>query len=225
VVSSEVDACQVGADVTPSELNRRIADINERLHSTLTALSALLLLAVVDLAGAYALHALPAGAAKTVATLSLAGVLIALVVSRGLTCYRNEAYEDVIVAGFRHVHPQAVSQRAASLIAFDRRRRLADSLDRLVEVGFGKLSAPIPVHREGLQRCAPQVRAIAELLRTPGVELRAAGIVLLRRLMCEGATSPLFKPESPPRELERALERIFHELGHRQPPPELRLAA
>jgi hypothetical protein len=39
-------------------------------------------------------------------------------------------------------------------------------------------------------------------------------MVLVRRLVTDGCQSPIFAPVGPPRDLERALDRIHAELGY-----------
>ena len=92
--------------------------------------------------------------------------------------------------------------------------------------------APVPVNREALLHCAHQAQAIASTLRSLAVDVEPAGMVLLQRLVTDGVTSPLFNPGLPPRDLERAFDRIAAMLGtnvvtlrpHGEP-DDLRLAA
>jgi len=136
----------------------------------------------------------------------------------GLRWRRAEVYEDVIVAGFRHVRPKEVGARARSLVHPTRRLQLAEALDRLVESARRERPTPVPIHRDALRECEPQLRTIAGTLRHTETELRPAGMVLLRRLICDGATSPVFRLEARPRELERQLDIIALELADFPPP-------
>jgi hypothetical protein len=52
------------------------------------------------------------------------------------------------------------------------------------------------------------VRQLSLILRTDDVELRPAGMVLLTRLVTDGATSPLYRLNADQRELQRELDRI-----------------
>ena len=49
---------------------------------------------------------------------------------------------------------------------------------------------------------------LSTILRTHEVELEPAGMVLLGRFVTDGSSSPLFRVNADPRELEHELERI-----------------
>jgi hypothetical protein len=198
--------------MSPSELNRKIADIEEGLRSAFTACASLIVLALLSVAGGFGVHQLSQGIARTVAVIAVLGAIISLGAAIGLRWRRAEVYEDVIVAGFRHVSSHEVARRAATLVLPSRRRQMAEALDRLADVAITGERTPVPVHREALRACEGQLRSIAVALRHTDTELRAAGMVLLRRLICDGATSPVFRVEAPPRELERLLDVIASEL-------------
>jgi hypothetical protein len=71
----------------------------------------------------------------------------------------------------------------------------------------------VPVHRGALIELRPQVAELSTILRTPEVELEPAGMVLLGRFISDGATSPLFKLNAHPTEVERELARISRVLS------------
>jgi hypothetical protein len=71
----------------------------------------------------------------------------------------------------------------------------------------------VPVHRNALIELQPKVLMISTILRRDDVDLEPAGMVLLRRLVTDGTTSPLFHPAAESCELERELERIRRVLG------------
>jgi hypothetical protein len=194
--------------MSPFELNRKISEIEEGLRSAATACVSLLLLAALALAGGYGAHRLSQGTARTVAAMATVGAIVAIAAGQVFRWQRGEAYEDVIVSGFRHVRPQEVAKRAAKLVLPSQRRQMAEALDRLAEAGTTSMRTPVPVHRDALRECEAQLRFIAESLRRTDTELHASGMVLLRRLVCDGATSPVFRIEAPPRELERQLDVI-----------------
>ena len=194
--------------MTPSELTAMLARANERIRSAVTGASSLLAFALVTLLGGYVLHRVPAGITKTILVLAAAGVLGLLAASRFFAWQREELYDDVVLAGFRHVHAAAVARRAAELVSSGRRRQLADTLDRFVEAAVANQPTPVPVHRHGLRELHPQVRQITTILRTDELELEPAGMVLLRRFVTDGATSPLFRLNADTREIARELERI-----------------
>jgi hypothetical protein len=57
------------------------------------------------------------------------------------------------------------------------------------------------------------VTELSTILRTAEVELEPAGMVLLGRFISDGATSPLFKLNAHPAEVERELARISRVLN------------
>jgi hypothetical protein len=199
--------------MTPSELNAKISTIEEQLRSAITAGLSLICFAVAALAAGYGVHQLAEGTARTLAVIAGIGAAAALTVGLALRWRRAEVYEDVIVSGFRHVRPQQVRERAKKLVRPSRRLQIAEALDRLVDAARLDIPTPVPIHRDALCECEPQLRTIAGALRHVDIELRPAGIVLLRRLICDGATSPVFRLEAPPRELERQLAVIVSELN------------
>jgi hypothetical protein len=210
--------------MTPSEFARMLAEVNGRLRSAWTATSSLLLLTGFALAATYGVHALQPGLGKTMAVLALGGILGLIVTVKVLRWQRDEIYDDIVLSGFRHVEPQAVSQRAAALVDRTRRRQLAHTLDSFVLAARTRQATAVPLHRGALRACEPKVREISTLLRAEAVQLDPAGMVLLRRLITDGARSPLYHVGAQPRELERALERIRCELA-RDEDHDMRLAA
>jgi len=199
--------------LTPSELTAGVSRANERIRSALTGATSLAVLAVIALAGGYGVHRIQPGLAKPMAVLSLGGVLVLAVAGRVFSWQRDEIYDDIVLAGFRHVHPAEVARRARQLVSISHRRRFADTLDRFVAAAVERQPTPVPVHRDALIELQPEVQLISTILRRDDVELEPAGMVLLRRLVTDGTTSPLFQPAAEPRELERELERIRRVLG------------
>jgi len=199
--------------VTPSELTALLARANDRVRSALTGASSLVLLALLALIGSYGVHKIQPGIAKTVAVLAVLGVGLLILAYRFFRWQRDELYDDVVLHGFRHVHPQAVARRAAELVSRRQRRQIADTLDRFVEAAVENHPTPVPVHRGALIELRPQVTELSTILRTPEVELEPAGMVLLGRFISDGATSPLFKLNAHPTEVERELARISRVLN------------
>jgi hypothetical protein len=199
--------------MTPSELTASVARVNDRIRSVLTAASSLLVLAALALAGGYGIHRIEPGMAKSIAVLALLGVLGLAVASRVFSWQRDEIYDDIVLAGFRHVHPAAVARRARQLVSIGHRRRFANTLDRFVEAAVERRPTPVPVHRDALIELGPKVHLISTILRRDELELDPAGMVLVRRLVTDGTKSPLFHPAVGSRELERELERIQRRLG------------
>jgi hypothetical protein len=194
--------------MTPSEMTTMLVRVNERIRSAVTGASSLVCLVAVTLVAGFVLHRVPSGMAKTIVVLGLAGVAGLLAATRFFAWQRQELYDDIVLAGFRHVHAAAVASRAADLVSRTRRQQMADTLDRFVEAAVENHPTPVPVHRGALIELQPKVRQISTILRTDDVELEPAGMVLLGRFVTDGCTSPLFRINADPRELEHELERI-----------------
>jgi|ERR1043166_4977594 hypothetical protein len=199
--------------MTPSELTAGASRANERIRSALTGATSLAVLAVIALAGCYGVHRIQPALAKPMVVLSLGGVIAFGIASRVFSWQRDEIYDDIVLAGFRHVLPAEVARRARQLVSISHRRRFADTLDRFVAAAVERQPTPVPVHRDALIELQPKVELISTILRRDDVDLEPAGMVLLRRLVTDGTKSPLFCPAAEPRELERELERIRRVLG------------
>jgi hypothetical protein len=198
--------------MTPSELTASVARANDRIRSALTGATSLAALAIVAVAGCYGVHRIQPALAKPMAVLALGGVLALAIASRVFSWQRDEIYDDIVLAGFRHV-PAAVARRARQLVSISDRRRFADTLDGFVIAAVKRQPTPVPVHRDALIELQPKVELISTILRRDDLDLEPAGMVLLRRLVTDGTTSPLFRPTAQPSELERELERIRRVLG------------
>ncbi|HEX2587192.1 MAG TPA: hypothetical protein VHL51_02920 [Gaiellales bacterium] len=194
--------------MTPSEMTALLARLNDRIRSAVTGASSLAVLAVVSIIAGYGVHRVAPELAKTVAFFAILGGLGMIVAYRFYTWQREEVYDDIVLQGFRHVHPAAVARRAAALVSRTRRTQLADTLDRYVSAAQENHPTPVPVHRSAILAVRPQVRQLSLILRTEEVELEPAGMVLLTRLITDGATSPLYRLSADERELRRELDRI-----------------
>jgi hypothetical protein len=91
---------------------------------------------------------------------------------------------------------------------------LAETLERFVEVASTNHPCSVPLHRPALREMAPKVHELTARLREPQAKVEPSGMVLVRRLVTDGSESPIFAPVGPPRDLERALDRIHAELGY-----------
>jgi hypothetical protein len=200
--------------MSPADFIHALSIVNERLKNARTVAISLLCFAGLALAGTYAARAIEPGMAKTMAAIALIGGLGAIVAGRLLNLHRIEILDDILLSGFRHVGGPEVGRRAAELVHIGRRRQLADTLERFVEVAASNDPCSVPLHRPALREMAPQVRELTARLREPSTEVQASGMVLVRRLVTDGAVSPIFAPVGPPRDLQRALERIHAELGY-----------
>jgi hypothetical protein len=202
-----------------------LARANERITSALTGASSLVVLAVAALIGGFGLHEIQAGMATMIAVLAIVGGVVLVLAYRFLHWQRDELYDDVVLHGFRHVHPQAVACRAAQLVSSARRHQCANTLERFVEAASRRHLTPVPLPREALIELKPQVHELSLILRTEDVELEPAGMVLLHRFITHGASSPLFKATAERRDLERELARITRVLGPERRDERLRDAA
>lgn len=200
--------------MTPNELTAMLARLNDRIRSAITGASSLVALALVALVGAYGLHRIAPDMARIVAVLAVVGGIVLVLAYRFFAWQREEVYDDIVLHGFRHVHPHAVARRTAQLVSRTRRCQLADTLDRFVAAAVENHRTPVPVHRSALIELKPQVTQLSSILRTEAVPLEPAGMVLLSRLVTDGATSPLYRLNADPRELRRELDRIQRVLGH-----------
>ena len=200
--------------MSPADFIHALSIVNERLKTARTVAISLLCFAAVALAGTYGVRAIQPGMAKTMAAIALIGGLGAIVAGRLLNLHRVEILDDILLSGFRHVGGPDVGRRAAELVHIRRRRQLADTLERFVEVAATNHPCSVPLHRPALREMAPQVRQLTARLREPSTEVQASGMVLVRRLVTDGAESPIFAPVGEPRDLQRALDRIHAELGY-----------
>ena len=194
--------------MTPSESTALLARLNDRIRSAVTGASSLAVLAIVSIVAGYGVHRIAPEMAKTVAVFAMIGGLLMIAACRFFAWQREEIYDDIVLQGFRHVHRAAVARRAAALVSRSRRKQLADTLDRYVTAAQDNYPTPVPVHRSALLAVRPQVRQLSLILRTEEVELDPAGMVLLTRLITDGATSPLYRLSADEQELRRELDRI-----------------
>ena len=201
-------ALRITDEMTPSDFTRALTRVNERLQSVRTAATSMLLLALLALAGAYAVAAIQPRLAKTVAALAVAGSVGAIAAARILSWRRDELYDDILLAGFRHVGGPDVARRAADLVSRSRRCQLATTLERFVEAALENRRTAVPLERSAVCEMSPRVLELASLLREER-PVEPAGMVLVRRLVTDGAESPLFHAVTGVRDLERALDRIL----------------
>ncbi|HEX2376366.1 MAG TPA: hypothetical protein VHI30_02320 [Gaiellales bacterium] len=200
--------------MTPAEFIHALSIVNERLKTARTVAISLLAFAALALAGTYGVKAVQPGMAKTMAAIAVIGGLGAIVVGRVLRLHRTELLDDILLSGFRHVGGPDVGRRAAELVTLHRRRQLAETLERFVEVAATNDPCSVPLHRPALREMAPKVLELTHRLREPDTRVQPSGMVLVRRLVTDGCQSPIFAPVGPPRDLERALDRIHAELGY-----------
>ena len=199
--------------MAPSELTDALSSIDERLKTAYTVAGSLLCFAVAAFVAVFAVRGITPGLAGTASALSMIGAGGALVASRVCVWRREELYDEIVLAGYRHVGGSAVSRYAESLVSADRRRMLAGTLERFLEISLRHQLTAVPLDRQTVRDLEPHIRGLCARVRAVDVDVHAAGMVLLRRLITDGARSPLFRASGHGPELERAIERIHAHLG------------
>jgi hypothetical protein len=199
--------------MAPSELTRALTVLDERLKTARTVALSLLCFAVAAGVGMFTVRGITPSLAGMSAVLAVVGALGAIGASRMLLWQREELYDEIVLAGFRHVGGPAIARHADDLVSPAQRRILAATLERFLEVAVGNRLAAVPLDRKSLRELEAHVRGLCLRVRALDVPVDPAGMVLLRRLITDGATSPLFRLGGPKPELERAIERIHAQLG------------
>jgi hypothetical protein len=90
---------------------------------------------------------------------------------------------------------------------------LAGTLERFLEISLCNQLTAVPLDRQAVRELEPHIRGLCARVRAVEVEVHAAGMVLLRRLITDGSTSPLFRAGGHGPELERAIANIHAHLG------------
>jgi hypothetical protein len=210
--------------MSPSEFTQSLSVLDDHIKTAATAAASLLGFAVAVLVAAFAAHLVNPGLAATSAALAVAGGLAAFAASRMLGWRRTDLYDEIVLAGYRHVSRDAVAGHVERLLAPERRRRFADTLEQYLEIALrGDLSA-VPLARTALRDVETHVRGLSARLRASHLAVDPAGMVLVRRLLTDGATSPLFATRSNGDDLAQAIESIHSQLGP-MPVIQLRLPA
>lgn len=119
---------------------------------------------------------------------------------------RRDALDRRIAAG-EDPHADAdLDRRAAQLTEPDTRRRIAASIDRVIDEAAGPpapLSSKVPLARGAIVTCAPRLCQIAGRLEGNGA-LAARGVAQAAMLVREG-DSPLYSPRISDAALNRRL--------------------
>jgi hypothetical protein len=198
--------------MAPSDLTRALTVVDERLKTAYTVAISLVTFAIASLVAVFAVRGI-AGMAGTSAVLAAIGAGGALIATRVISWQRCELYDEIVLAGFRHVGGPAVARHAADLVSPARRQMFAATLERFVEIAVGNQLAAVPLDRRAVRELEPHLRGLCSRVRALETAVDPAGMVLLRRLITDGATSPLFHLGDSEPELERAVERIHAQLG------------
>jgi hypothetical protein len=203
---------QADSIMAPSEFQNALSIVDERLRTAYTVAASLMSYACIALVAVFVVHGIRP-LIGTSSVLAVLGGLGALAAARMLHWKRTEIYDEIVLSGYRHVGGSAIGRYSADLVSPARRRMLADTMERLLEFAVRRQVAAVPLNRSAMRELEPNIRGLCARLRAVDIAVDPAGMVLLRRLLTDGATSPLFKAHGPLRELERAIERIHALLG------------
>jgi hypothetical protein len=153
--------------------------------------------------------ALSFGLAEALIGTSLLGAILAIGIARYVAWERDEVYDEIVLTRFRHVGGDPVRRYTTALTSLKRRRQLAKGLERFVETAGSGLPSPLPLDRALVNEHATRLGLLAAALRSEDQAVTAEGMVLVRRLVCNGATSPLFASVTSSKgDLGRTLDRI-----------------
>src|SRR5262245_6701336 len=111
--------------MAPSDLNTALSVIDERLKTAYTVAVSLVCFAAVACVGIFTLHSITPGLAAAASVISVVGAAGALVASRVCIWRKEELFDEIVLAGYRHVGGDAVNRYAEGLVSADRRRMLA----------------------------------------------------------------------------------------------------
>jgi hypothetical protein len=203
--------------MAPSELNTALSAIDERVKTAYTVAGSLLVFAAAAFVGVFVLQDITPNLAATASAISVVGAAGAMAASRVCVWRREELFDEIVLSGYRHVGGDAVNRHAETLVSADRRLMLARTLERFLEISLRNQLTAVPLDRPRVRELEPHIRGLCARVRAVEVDVHAAGMVLLRRLITDGATSPLFRAsidlEGNGAELERAIESIHAHLG------------
>ncbi len=199
----------MGVAVTPFDLTETLARINERLHTAWTAAAALATLTVLAVIARQVFGALSFEMAEALIGTSLLGAVLAIGIARYVGWQRDEVYDEIVLTRFRHVGGDPVRRYAAALTSLKRRRQFAGGIERFVETAESGLPSPLPLNRLVVNEHAERLGRLADALRSEDQVVTPEGMVLVRRLICNGASSPLFAgANTPAADLGKTLDHI-----------------
>jgi len=199
--------------MAPSELNNALSAMDERLKTAYTVAASLLCFAVVAFVGIFAVRSITPGLAATASVISVVGAAGAIVASRVCIWRKEELFDEIVLAGYRHVGGDAVNRYAEGLVSAGRRQTLAGTLERFLEISLCNQLTAVPLDRQTVRDLEPHIRGLCARVRAVDNDVHAAGMVLLRRLITDGSSSPLFRVGGHGPELERAIANIHAHLG------------
>jgi hypothetical protein len=215
---------EYGYAMAPSELTHSLSVIDERLKTAYTVASSLLVFAVAAFVAVFAVRNITPNLAAVASAISVVGAAGAIAASRVYVWRREELYDEIVLSGYRHVGGDAVNRHAEALVSADRRLMLARTLERFLDISLRNQLTAVPLDRPTVRELEPHIRGLCSRVRAVDVDVHAAGMVLLRRLITDGVSSPLFRASTEvlgdSSELERAIASIHAHLG---PAPVIRL--
>jgi hypothetical protein len=194
--------------MSPSDLTSSLERLTERMHTALVAAAALVTLTVLSAIAQQLFGAFSFGMAGALIGLGALGAAVALGLARVTSWQREDLYDSILIARYRHVGGTGVQRYRETLTSIARRREYARSLERFLETATGGLPSAVPVNRPAVREHAERLQAIANDLRCEKLNVTPEGMVLLRRLIVNGAESPVYHAVGEPRDLGRALDRI-----------------
>jgi hypothetical protein len=198
--------------MAPSELTRALTVFDERLKTAYTVALSLATFAMAAVVAVFAMQGI-AGLAGASAVLAAIGAGGAIVASRVILWQRSELLDEIVLSGYRHVGGSAIARHVADLVSPERRRMFAGTLERFIEVAVSHQLCSVPLDRRALRELEPHLRGLCARVRAIDLPVDPAGMVLLRRLITDGATSPIFHLGDSEPDLEREIERIHAQLG------------
>lgn len=198
--------------MSPSELTTRLTALDDRIRSLAFSVCSLVLMAVVGAPVSVDLGVVRPLAGELTSGVALLGIVVVAFWASHLRGLRNHIYDDVVLAGFRHVRPHAVQERIRELRSRKNRRRLASTLERFISPRLDPW-LPVPIERRTVRGLQPRVRRISAILRDEEVAPEPTGIVLLSRLLFDGSSSPLFGMRGDRLQVARQLDVIERHLA------------
>ena len=198
--------------MSPSEFTTRLTALDERLRSLAFSMCSLALMALVAAPVSVDFGLIRPLAGEVTVAVALLGVVVVAFWASHLKGVRNHVYDDIVLSGFRHVRPQAVQRRVHQLRSRGHRRRLASTLERFTDPRPDPF-LPVPIYSRTVRGLQPRVRRISAMLRDEAEPPDASGIVLLSRLLFDGASSPLFGRRGDCRRVARQLDLIEQHLA------------
>src|SRR5437764_3087142 len=163
--------------MAPSEINTALAVIDERLKTTYTVAASLLCFAAVAFVAVLAVHSITPGLAATASVISVLGAAGALIASRACVWRKEDLFDEIILAGYRHVGGDAVKRHVEALVSADRRLMLAATLERFLEISLRNQLTAVPLDRQMVRDLEPHIRGLCARVRAVDAEVHAAGMV------------------------------------------------